>query len=221
MTQAEVFNVIRLKAISVIKDKPLRIAINGIEGSGKTIFARHLTQYLIDEQYKAVHVSIDGFHHDRAYRYRQGRDSARGYYEDSYDEKAFVEGVLKRSQNDQPSYTPASHDLDTDKYLASNPINIGPDTFIITDGAYLFKPVYMPYWDLKIYLKTDFETAMKRGARRDEFSLGSYEAAQLKFKHRYHAASKIYQMEVDPDHHADIVIDNTDFMNPQPVYPAS
>lgn len=215
MTQVEVFAAIRLRIISIVKDKPLRIAINGVEGSGKTTFAQLLTEYLINENNKAIHVSIDGFHHDRSYRYRQGRESARGYYEDSYDEKAFVEGVLTQSQNDSPCYTPASHDLHTDQYLNLSPIRITDDTIIITDGAYLFKPVYLPHWDLKIYLRADFETAMKRGALRDQEALGGYEAALRKFEQRYHAASKIYQQEVNPESHADIIVDNTDFENPE------
>jgi uridine kinase len=55
---------------------------------------------------------------------------------------------------------------------------------------------------------------MRRGASRDQLVLGGYDAALQKFEQRYHAASKIYQQEINPESCADIIIDNSDFENP-------
>lgn len=190
---------------------PFRIAINGIEGTGKTHLAERFTAYLQQQGEIAIHVSIDGFHFNKAHRYRQGRDSAQGYYEDSYHELAFVEKVLLASQSASPHYTPAIHDLETDAYLDLSSISISPNSILITDGAYLFKPNYAPHWDLKIYLKTDFKTALERGVARDAEHLGGVESAKEKFRLRYHKASQIYLAECQPEAQADIVIDNTNF----------
>jgi uridine kinase len=94
------------------------------------------------------------------------------------------------------------------------PVCITDDTILITDGAYLFKPIYRDHWDLKIYLKTDFDTALDRGIKRDAELLGGYRSAIDKYKNRYHAASKIYNDENTPEIQADIIIDNTDFYKP-------
>lgn len=193
------------------KNKPIRIAINGIEGTGKTVFAQKLTAYLLSQGIKALQVSIDGFHFNRERRYKQGRDSAKGYYEDSYDEIGFIEKVLKSSQSKTPNYTAATHDLESDEYLDLQPIEIEQQSVLITDGAYLFKPNYRKHWDLKIYLKTSFETAMKRGIERDKETLGGWEQTQEKFEKRYHKASKIYLNENKPEQIADMIIDNSDF----------
>ena len=211
MTQNEVFEIISRRIDALRKTKPKLIAINGIEGTGKTTFAERLTAYLLSQGHKAIHVSIDGFHHNRERRYSQGKDSAKGYYEDSYDEAAFADTVLVASQGEPPIYTPATHDLQTDMYLALPPIVISDDTMIITDGAYLFKAVYREHWDLKIYLKTDFDTARRRGAARDTDMLGGYIEAERKYQDRYHAASKLYISENMPEEMADMIIDNTDF----------
>lgn len=213
MKESEVFEHIKeaLLFMQSKKDKPVRVAINGIEGTGKTVFAEKLTRYLNAQHFKAIQVTIDGFHFDKAIRYQQGRDSAKGYYENAYNELDFVEKVLKASQSETPNYTEATHDLETDKYVHLDPVFIDFDTVLITDGAYLFKPNYRHHWDLKIYLKTSFETALIRGIERDKTKLGGYDSTKEKFKQRYHKASEMYLEENKPEQIADIIIDNTDF----------
>jgi len=215
MNEKEAFETVKKRIIEIQseKKKPTRIAINGIEGTGKTVFTERLTEYLNSNKMKAIQISIDGFHFNKEVRYKQGRDSAKGYYENSYDELTFVNKVLKSSQTEKPNYTSATHDLESDEYLNLKPIEISNETIIITDGAYLFKPNYINHWDLKIYLKTDFENAMKRGIERDKESLGGFEATKEKFKKRYHKASKIYLTENKPEGKADIIFDNSDFEN--------
>ncbi|NVJ65728.1 MAG: AAA family ATPase [Gammaproteobacteria bacterium] len=193
------------------RTKPLRVAVNGIEGTGKTTFAQRLSEHLNNQSIETHHISIDGFHFDSSIRYRQGRDSAQGYYEDSYDELGFVEKVLIASQQLSPQLTRATHDLKTDEYIHLEPESINSNSIIMTDGAYLFKPNYLPHWDLKIYLHCSFEVAMDRGAMRDEQSLGGIEEAKAKFINRYHAASKIYIQQNNPEQQADIIIDNSNF----------
>ncbi len=213
MKETEIFELIenRLEEIIRRKQKPVCLAINGIEGTGKTVFSNKLTNYLNDKGKRAIQVSIDGFHFNKKHRYKQGRNSAKGYYEDSYDELGFVEKVLIPSQKNNPQITLASHNLEIDEYLNLTPIEITTDTIIITDGAYLFKSNYRTYWDLKVYLKTDFQTALLRGIRRDVNLLGGLKTTKEKYDKRYHKASKIYINENNPEEHADIIIENTDF----------
>jgi len=213
MHQLELFEYLEEKINAKLqqKKKPLLIAINGIEGSGKTTFAKQLVAFLNAEHYQTIHVSIDGYHNTKTIRYQQGSNSAKGYYEDSYNEQAFVDNVLKSSQEAQPKYTKAIHDIEMEQEVFFEPENLHNNTILITDGAYVFKKIYEQYWDLKIYLKTDFETARIRGAKRDAVRLGSFENAVEKFKKRYHAASKMYIQENNPEVLADICIDITDF----------
>ena len=215
MTEDELFDIIknRIKIILNKKNKPIRVAINGIEGTGKTVFAIKLSQYLTQNNINSINISIDGFHNNKEYRYRQGRNSYKGYYEDSYNEIEFVNKVLISSQSNSPNYVDAIHDLETDEYLDLKPKNISNKTVLITDGAYLFKPIYLSYWDFKIYIKTDFNTAMLRGIDRDKTLLGTKKEAKEKYIKRYHKASLFYNNECQPESNADLVIDNTDFDN--------
>lgn len=215
MIESEVFEVIKKKILNIQenKTKPIRVAVNGIEGTGKTVFAKKFTEFLKKDNLNAIHVSIDGFHFNKEVRYKQGENSAKGYYEDSYDEMAFVEKVLKSSQTEFPTYTTAIHDIETDQYIDLAPITLENDAILITDGAYLFKPNYREYWDLKIYLKTSFEIAMNRGVERDKELLGGFEITKEKFEQRYHKSSQMYLDENQPEQLADIIIDNSNFDN--------
>lgn len=215
MKEMEVFEMLKNRIIEIQqqKQKAARVGINGIEGTGKTVFCEKLTQYLVEHKLDAIQVSIDGYHNTKEIRYRQGRDSAKGYYEDGYCEKEFVEKVLKSSQTENPSYVASIHDLETDEILDLEPIPLSNKTILLTDGSYLFKEIYAEYWDLKIYLKTDFETASKRGIHRDSAQLGGFEKAKEKYENRYHLASKMYIEENNPESKADFIINNSDFEN--------
>ena len=138
-----------------------------------------------------------------------------GYYEDAYDEYSFVKKVLQSALKEPPQVTLATHDLETDEYLDLEPTPITNKHILITDGAYLFKPVFQSHWDLKIYLKASFDRAMERGIIRDTASLGGRAAARTKFLSRYHAASRKYMDECDPENLADIVIDCNDVEYPK------
>lgn len=215
MTRIEIFQILNEKVPSLKAQrlKPLRICVTGIQGTGKTVFCQQWTQDLQGSGLDALHLSIDAFHNTREIRYRQGRDSAKGYYEDAYNEKAFVEKVLNASQNEPPQVTMSVYDQLTDEHLNLLPVTISPQTIIVVDGSYLLKEIYRRHWDLKIYLKTDFQTAQNRGTARDAAALGGIEAAIDKYIKRYHLASQMYLEEIDPISIADIVIETTDFEN--------
>lgn len=62
-----------------------RVAIDGVDGAGKTMFGDQLGRVLEACGAKVIRASVDGFHHPRAVRYRHGRHCPEGFYRDSYD----------------------------------------------------------------------------------------------------------------------------------------
>jgi|SRR5690606_3622051 len=67
MKQTDAFSMIHKTVKLKIrnKNKPIRIAVNGIEGTGKTTFAVNFVEYLKARNVAAFHVSIDGFHFNK------------------------------------------------------------------------------------------------------------------------------------------------------------
>jgi len=74
---------------------PVRVAVDGITSAGKTTFADEVAGAVRARGRPAARVSMDGFHHRRERRHRQGRMSGDGYYEDAYDLEGAARELLR------------------------------------------------------------------------------------------------------------------------------
>lgn len=199
---------------------PIRVGVSGITASGKTTFANELAEELQYKNKKVIRTSIDHFHNPRVIRYRQGKDSAIGYYEDAHDYKSFKEKLLiPLGPTGNLHYKTSSFDLTKDEYVNPYTEVATHDMIFIIDGTFLFKEELYNLYDFKIYIDTDFDIARKRGAKREAQAFGSYKKAEEMFIKRYHAASKLYLEQHTPNLHADVVIQNNDIHNPEFLYP--
>ncbi|MGZ7148916.1 hypothetical protein [Bacillus sp. BC08] len=191
---------------------PTRVGVSGITASGKTTFANELAEEMKKLGVPVTRATIDDFHHPRAIRYVQGKESARGYYEDAHDYTAFKERLLKPlGHNGNLQYETISHNLITDMPVHNEPLLAQPNMVLIVDGTFLLKKDVVHLFDYKIFVDTDFEIARKRGAKRETEAFGSYEEAEKMFLNRYHAACKMYIDEHNPKECADVVFRNSDF----------
>lgn len=200
-------------------DHPLRIGISGITDSGKMTFANELAEEMTKRGKKIIRTSIDEFHNPRAIRYLQGKESAKGYYEDAHDYKAFRERLLiPLGPGGSLHYEITSHHLKTDIPVYNPPILASNDMVLVVDGTFLFKKEIEHLFDYKIFVDTDFDIARKRGSKREAEAFGSYEKAEEMFLARYHAACQMYINEHNPKECADIVILNNDIEEPVAVF---
>ncbi|MES5939247.1 MULTISPECIES: hypothetical protein [unclassified Bacillus cereus group] len=198
---------------------PIRVGVSGITASGKTTFANELAEEIKKRGLPVTHASIDDFHNPRLIRYAQGKESARGYYEDAHDYIAFKERLLKPlGPNGNLQYETISHNLKTDIPVHNEPLLAQPNMVVIVDGTFLFKKDVEHLFDYKILVDTDFEIARKRGAERETEAFGSYEEAEKMFLNRYHAACKMYIDEHNPKECADVVFRNNNFDDPVVVF---
>ena len=195
---------------------PLRVAVDGITASGKSTFAAQLTVAVAARGRPALHLSTDDYHHQRAHRYRQGRDSAAGYYEDAYDLAAFHRLVLQPlGPGGDLRYRARYHDLTTDEFVDEEPASAPPDAVVIVDGSFLQRPELAGGWDEVIFLDTSPAVARVRGIERDALAFGGPDEAGRAYDLRYHAAAALYLADVDPVAAASIVIDHDDLAEPR------
>ncbi|MBG9580236.1 uridine kinase [Bacillus thuringiensis] len=198
---------------------PTRVGVSGITASGKTTFANELAEEIKKRGLPVTRASIDDFHNPKVIRYTQGKESARGYYEDAHDYTAFKERLLKPlGPNGNLQYETISHNLKTDIPVHNEPLMAQPNMVLIVDGTFLLKKDVEHLFDYKIFVDTDFEIARKRGAKRETEAFGSYEEAEKMFLSRYHAACKMYIDEHNPKECADVVFQNTDLANPELIF---
>src|SRR5688572_32570063 len=82
-------------AIAAVRTShPMRVAIDGVDGAGKTTLADELVEPLRRAGREVIRASIDGFHYPREVRYARGPDSPEGYFLDSFDYDAVRRELL-------------------------------------------------------------------------------------------------------------------------------
>lgn len=218
--QQIVYTTLSDKILSIKKDAPVLVAISGKDGSGKTMMAGFLADFLSSKTNREIiRISIDDFMNSRAVRYTPAESAGRGCYEYTFNFDGFINNVLKPLQKDgSREYRSKIFDHATDSEALSSIKKATKDAIVIIDGVFLYKQGLVKYWDLKVLLDTDDETVIERGARRDAARLGSYEIARQKYIDRYIASQTIYYNEESPQERADIIIDNNDVESPRSVY---
>ncbi|OZC84610.1 hypothetical protein CH254_19470 [Rhodococcus sp. 06-412-2C] len=190
---------------------PLRVAIDGVTASGKSTCARWLVNAIAAQGRPAIHVTMDGFHHRRAHRYRQGRASAAGYYQDACDFDALCTQVLiPLGPNGSGEIRRRIIDLASDEPVEDPPEPVPTDAIVVVDGTFLHRLPLPDYWDYTVFVDTPMDVARARGTARDADALGGEVAAGMAFDQRYHAACRIYLDEVDPRARATRVLPSID-----------
>jgi uridine kinase len=112
---------------------PARVAIDGVDAAGKTTFADRLAAHLPG----AEQLCADDFLRPAEERYRQGRESPVGYYEDSFDYARLREAVLTS------------------------------EGLLIVDGVFLQRPELNDLWDFRVYIQIEPGESIRRGVARD------------------------------------------------------
>ena len=192
-------------------ERVARVAIDGVDGAGKTTFADELADILRMLPREVIRASVDGFHHPRALRYRHGRNSPEGYFEDSYNYAALKEHLLDPlSPGGSRRYRAAVFDHITDTPVSTPEREAPVSSILIFDGIFLHRPELYPYWDASIFLQVDFAVSVSRCASRD----GSSPDPLAPANRRYVEGQRLYLLACEPAKGATITIDNNDLARP-------
>jgi len=196
--------------------RPLRVAIDGVGASGKTVFADELAAQIAALNRPVIRASVDGFHRPRAERIRQGPDSAQGYYQDSFNHEAIIENILAPlGPRGNSQYREAVFDFRVDSPVDSPLLEAPDDAILLFDGVFLMRPELNAHWDFRIFLDVDFEITTERATKRDAELFGSTEAVRERYRNRYVPGQQLYLNTVNPLAKADIAFNNNDPASPR------
>jgi uridine kinase len=200
---------------ALVRPHPIRVAIDGPDTAGKTTLADELAGELARRRREVIRASIDGFHRPRAERYRQGRDSALGYYEDSFDYRQLA-GVLLHPLGPGGSrlYRARVFDYRRDLADVAPTLEAAEDAILIFDGVFLLRPELATSWDLRVFLSVTSDEIIRRARIRDAELFESADEAEARYRVRYLPAQLLYSDSVLPHEIADIVIANDDPRRP-------
>jgi uridine kinase len=186
------------------------VAVDGVDGAGKTMFADALAARLESDGIVALRTGIDSFHNPRAVRYARGKDSPEGFFRDSYNLEALRTLLLYPARIGEPFRT-AAFDHRTDQPVSPNPLRIDLPAVLILDGLFLHRAELRDEWDLSLFLDVPFEVSYARMAQRD----GSDPDPTAPANRRYLHGQKLYFEEASPQMQADILIDYSDLDHPR------
>lgn len=176
------------------------IGIDGLGGSGKTMYAYKLQQQLED----SVILHLDDFVHKKEVRYNENYEEWYCYYHLQWRYDYLIQKLLLPLKNGlDVNETIEVYDRETDSYMLRK-IEIPVGTTVIVEGVFLQRPELRPYFETVIYLELDKETRLKRISDRDIY-MGNKEEIALKYEQRYFPAEEMYIEQCNPFALADIV----------------
>lgn len=195
------------------------IAVDGIDGAGKTMFADALADIFAEDGATVFRASIDGFHRPRAERYERGRNSPEGFYLDSYDYATFRRVLIDPFRegwqtNAATGFQLEAFDVSRDAPVESAWVTAPKDAVLIVDGIFLHRPELRRLWNWSVWLEVSPEVATARMAQRD----GTNPDPSAPSNARYRQGQELYLREAKPQDAASVIVDNTDPTHPMRVY---
>lgn len=182
------------------------VGVDGVDGSGKTIFADALAEFLRADGRTVERVSLDNFHQSRGIRHRRGRASPDGFWLDSYDYALFREFVIAPlSVGGTGWFRSAGHHLKSDQPVRPPARFAPPGCIVVVEGMFLNRDELHSTWDFSVFLDVPFGVTADRMARRDGTPANPAHPAMR----RYVEGQKLYFAACNPAVRATLVVDNT------------
>jgi uridine kinase len=186
------------------------VAIDGMDGAGKTEFADALAAHLRIGNRSVFRASIDDFHRPRIERYARGKDSAEGFYRDSFNYRTFQRVLIDPFRiGHYGSFVLQAFDLSRDAAFEPKWSSGPDDAILIVDGIFLNRPELKGIWNYSVWLEVDRKVAEARMRARDGESANP---------ERYTEGQKLYLKEAKPQAAASAIIDNNDFDHPRRIF---
>ena len=186
------------------------IAIDGVDGAGKTHFADDLAEAFKRANHPVLRASIDDFNRPRADRQARGADSPEAFYRDKYDYDTFRRVLIDPFRaGGSGSFVLAAFDAVKDAPIPSKWITGKPDTTLIIDGIFLNRPELRGLWNYSVWLDAPAEVVAERLLERDGVDGWTPKHAD---------AQALYEREAKPRTSANAIIDNSDFEHPRRVF---
>jgi len=216
MKRAEMLERLAQAIAAVRLEHPTRVAIDGVDGSGKTTLADELVEPLRQAGRAVIRASVDGFHNPRAVRYTRGPDSPEGYFLDSFDYAALQRELLDPlGPAGNASFRTAAFDYRVDRPVEPTRQVAPRDAVLLFDGVFLSRPELRASWDLTIWLDVPFEITIERAVARDARGGGDAAITRGKYEGRYVPGQRLYLDGCRPRDRANIVVDNSVFDRPR------
>lgn len=180
------------------------VTVDGIDGSGKSTFARRLLAALAADGVPGVLVSIDDFR--CPVDWAAGASEADAYY-DAYYDLALCERGLAAFGAGAPRFSIPQFDPVGERRSAARDVVFEGIAVAIVEGVFPLR-VSSAAGGLVIYLDASPDEARRRIVERDLAKGRSREEIERRIDQRYAPGQARYHAALDPRGRADVVVDN-------------
>lgn len=167
------------------------VAVEGIDGSGKSLFAAALSDACRADGVPATVLHIDDFRRELDFTGLDGDAEAARYYESYFDLAAL------------------------DRELASLAAPAAGVGVTIVEGVFTLRVPAVAAGAPLVMLTVSADEARRRILRRDRAKGRSDEEINRRIARRYFPARDRYYAELDPEGRADAIVDNEDWRRPR------
>lgn len=186
------------------------LAVDGVDGSGKTIFAAKLAAQIRDRPVIVIHA--DDFLNPSHVRHAKGRASPEGFWNDTYNYAALHDRVLTPlGPNGDGWFVPASYDRATDGTVPAEACLAPLNALVLVEGMFLLRDELVSRWDASVFLDVPFSETAARMAIRN----GSNPDPDHPTMARYMGGQRLYFEAARPWERATFVVDNSDVASPR------
>ena len=190
------------------------LAVDGVDGSGKTIFAAKLAAQIRDRPVIVIHA--DDFLNPSHVRHAKGRASPEGFWNDTYNYAALHDRVLAPlGPQGDGCYVPASYDPATDRTVPVEACLAPLNALVLVEGMFLHRDELASRWDSSVFLDVPFTETAARMAIRN----GSNPDPDHPTMDRYMGGQRLYFEAARPWERATFVVDNSDVASPRIIRP--
>jgi uridine kinase len=215
LSRSELLDELTARIAAVEREHPVRVAIDGIDGAGKTTLADELVAPLTARGRHVIRAGVDSFHHPAGRRHRRGAASAEGYFHDSFDYPGLRDALLlPLGPGGDCHIRRAIFDYRRDAVVEAPRETAPPDSVLLFDGVFLLRPELRDFWDLSIFVRAGFDVTLARAEVRDVDYLGGVAAVRQRYNTRYIPGQALYLESVRPEVHASFVVHNDDPARP-------
>jgi uridine kinase len=188
------------------------VAIDGIDGSGKSTFAKNLAVSLADQDCKSVIISVDDFRRPIAWD-TLTIPEVDAYY-DAYYDLELAEQCLRAFLAGECHVTIPRYDLSTERIDGTRRLDFTDAQVAIVEGVF---PLRIPSvrTGLLVFLAVSPTEARRRIIARDMKKGRTKAETERRIDRRYFSAQQRYHHAFDPPGRADVVIANETPASPQ------
>jgi len=180
------------------------IAIDGVDGSGKSMLADRLLGALAESGTPAVVLRVDDFRRPIAWG-QDARTEADVYYEDYYD-LPLLDRAARAFLDGQPAFEIPVFDSRSERHQGRRAIPFGDGTLALVEGVFAQRVALVRERAAIVYIETSREEARRRILARDTARGRTAADVTHRIEERYFPAQDRYAREHDPLDHVDALI---------------